>query len=101
MSKRAFYPAMVIVLGVLLAVTMTGVRAAQDSKTVRVGNADIGGVVTSAKGPEAGGWGVGASPHPPPKHVNIVVPGQHSGLLVARHPAANHKDWVRGRWVVE
>jgi len=40
MRKRAFYPSMVILLGVLFAVTLTGVRAAQDNnKTVRVGNA--------------------------------------------------------------
>src|SRR5436305_6767859 len=50
MNKRTFYRAsylgVVIVLGVLLATTLAGVRAAQNNGgAVRVGNADIGGVV--------------------------------------------------------
>ena len=57
MSKRALNAGIVIVLAALLAVTLAGLLAGQSkSETVRVGNADIGGVVTGAKGPEAGVW---------------------------------------------
>src|SRR5258708_5642131 len=101
MSKRAFYPAMVIVLGVLLAVTMTGVRAAQDSKTVRVGNADIGGVVTSAKGPEAGVWVIAETTDLPTKLVKIVVTDDQGRYLVPDLPKANYNVWVRGYGLVD
>ena len=55
MSKRVLYPGMVIVVAVLLVVTLARVRAGQaKSEPVRIGNADIGGVVASDKGAEAG-----------------------------------------------
>jgi hypothetical protein len=42
MSKRTLYRGMVIVLGVLLAATLAGVRAGQlKRETVRIGNADL------------------------------------------------------------
>jgi hypothetical protein len=87
MRKRAFYPAMVILLGVLFAVTLTGVRAAQDNnKTVRVGNADIGGVVTSSKGPEAGVWVIAETTELPTKLVKIVVTDDQGRYLVPDLP---------------
>ncbi len=62
MSKRSFsrflYSGMVIVVGVVLAATLGGVRAAQrKSGAVRVGNADIGGVVTQPQGARGGRLG--------------------------------------------
>src|SRR5260370_5415816 len=101
MSKRAFYPAMVIVLGVLLAVRMTGVRGGQDSKSVRVGNADIGGVVTSAKGPEAGVWVIAETTDLPTKLVKIVVTDDQGRYLVPDLPKANYNVWVRGYGLVD
>src|ERR1700746_3062964 len=61
MSKRTFsrflFPGMVIVVGVTLAATLGGVRAAQNKcGTLHVGTADIRGVVSSPKGPEARVW---------------------------------------------
>ena len=51
MSKRALHPGIVIVLAVLLAAALAGLLAGQiKSETVRVGNADLGGVVSSPKG---------------------------------------------------
>jgi hypothetical protein len=56
-SKRALHPGIVIVLAVFLADALAGLGAAQiNSETVRVGTADLGGVVSSPKGPEARVW---------------------------------------------
>src|SRR5690349_19164005 len=101
MSKRAFYPGIVIVLGVLLAATLTGVRAAQQSGAVRVGNADIGGVVTSTKGPEAGVWVIAEATDLPTKLVKIVVTDDQGRYLVPDLPKANYNVWVRGYGLVD
>jgi hypothetical protein len=101
MSKRAFYPGIVIVLVVLLAATLTGVRAAQQSGAVRVGNADIGGVVTSTKGPEAGVWVIAEATDLPTKLVKIVVTDDQGRYLVPDLPKANYNVWVRGYGLVD
>ena len=92
MSKRALYPGMVIVLAVLLAATLAGLLAGQlKSETVRVGNADIGGVVTSAKGPEAGVWVIAETTDLPTKFVKIVVTDDQGRYLVPDLPKANYR----------
>jgi hypothetical protein len=101
MSKRAFYPGIVIVLVVLLAATLTGVRAAQQSGAARVGNADIGGVVTSTKGPEAGVWVIAEATDLPTKLVKIVVTDDQGRYLVPDLPKANYNVWVRGYGLVD
>ena len=101
MNKRAFYPGMVIVLGVLLAATLGGVGAAQNGGTVRVGNADIGGVVTSPKGPEAGVWVIAETADLGTKFVKIVVTDDQGRYLVPELPKANYSVWVRGYGLVD
>jgi hypothetical protein len=55
MTKRTWCPR--IYIAVLLAGSLAGVGAGQrGSGAVQIDNDDIGGVVTSAKGPEAGVW---------------------------------------------
>jgi hypothetical protein len=57
MRKRALQPGIAFVLAMLVGAVVAGIGAAQLSgQTVRLGNADLGGVVTSSKGPEAGVW---------------------------------------------
>src|SRR4029077_13854307 len=102
MSNRAFYPGMVIVLGVLLAATLTGVRAAQQNGgAVRVGNTDIGGGVTSPKGPEAGVWVIAETTELPTKFVKIVVTDDQGRYLVPDLPKASYSVWVRGYGLVD
>src|ERR1700732_3673155 len=105
MSKRAFsrflFPGMVIVVGVILAATLGGVRAAQNKGgTLHVGSTDIGGVVTSPKGPEAGVWVIAETTELPTKFVKIVVTDDQGRYLVPDLPAANYSVWVRGYGLV-
>ncbi len=102
MSKRALHPGMVIVLGVLLAAALAGLHRGQlKSETVHVGNADIGGVVTSAKGPEAGVWVIAETTELPTKFVKIVVTDDQGRYLVPDLPKANYNVWVRGYGLVD
>src|SRR6202163_237874 len=102
MSKRVLYPGMVIVVAVLLVVTLARVRAGQaKSEPVRIGNADIGGVVASDKGAEAGVWVIAETTELPTKFVKIVVTDDQGRYLVPDLPKANYDVWVRGYGLVD
>src|SRR5712692_5743953 len=102
MSKRVLHPGIVIVLAVLLAVTLAGWLAAQSkSETVRVSNSDLGGVVSSPNGPEAGVWVIAETTDLPTKFVKIVVTDDLGRYLVPGLPKANYSVWVRGYGLVD
>src|SRR5580704_1363153 len=106
MSKRTYsrflYSGMVIVVGVVLAATLGGVRAAQTKGgTLHVGNTDIGGVVTSPKGPEAGVWVIAETTDLPTKFAKIVVTDDAGRYVVPDLPKAHYNVWVRGYGLVD
>ena len=102
MSKRAWQSGIVIVLAVFLAATLAGLRAAQvKSATVRVGNTDVGGVVTSSNGAEAGVWVVAETADLGTKFVKIVVTDDQGRYLLPELPKANYSVWVRGYGLVD
>ena len=57
---------------------------------------DIGGVVTSAKGPEAGVWVVAETTDTPTKFARIVVTDDAGRYVLPDLPKANYKVFVRG-----
>jgi len=102
MSKRTLYPGMVVLLVVLLAAALAGTSTAQiKSATVRVGITDLGGVVTSSNGPEAGVWVIAETTDLPTKFVKIVVTDDQGRYLVPELPKANYSVWVRGYGLVD
>jgi len=102
MSKRTVNAGMAIVLAALLAVTLAELLAGQSkSETVRVGNADLGGVVSSPNGPEAGVWVIAETTDLPTKYVKIVVTDDRGRYLVPDLPKANYSVWVRGYGLVD
>src|SRR5258706_10225965 len=102
MSKRAVNAGIAIVFASLLAVALAGLLAGQTkSETVRVGNADLGGVVTSSNGPEAGVWVIAETTDLPTKFVKIVVTDDRGRYLVPELPKANYSVWGRGYGLVD
>ncbi len=102
MNKKALRSGIVIMLAVLLAAVLAGSRAGQlKSATLRVGNADIGGVVTSSKGAEAGVWVIAEATDLPTKMVKIVVTDDQGRYLLPELPKANYNVWVRGYGLVD
>src|SRR6187399_1651989 len=75
--------------------------AAQAPDTVRVDNDDIGGVVTSATGPEAGVWVIAETTDLPTKFSRTVVTDERGRYLVPDLPTANYNVWVRGYGLVD
>ncbi|MGH9786867.1 MAG: carboxypeptidase-like regulatory domain-containing protein, partial [Terriglobia bacterium] len=99
MRKRSllYLSVMAVGLAVFLAVSLTEVSAQQPGNgAVRVDNDDIGGVVTSRSGPEAGVWVVAETTDLPTKLARIVVTDDQGRYLVPDLPRGNYKVWVRG-----
>ena len=65
-----------------------------------VGATDIGGVVTSSKGAEAGVWVIAETTDLPTKFARIVVTDDQGRYLIPDLPAANYSVWVRGYGLV-
>src|SRR6266851_7412556 len=64
--------------------------------TVSIGSTDLGGVVTSAKGPEAGVWVIAETTDLPTKLAKIVVTDDRGRYVTPDLPKANYNVWVRG-----
>src|SRR5262245_32617405 len=85
-----------------LAVSQTRVTAVQQSgAAMAIDQDDLGGVVTSSKGPEAGVWVIAETSDLPTKFVKIVVTDDRGRYLIPDLPKANYNVWVRGYGLVD
>src|SRR5678809_1038337 len=62
---------------------------------------DIGGVVTSSKGPEAGVWVIAETTDLPTRFSKTVVTDDRGRYLIPDLPKANYNVWVRGYGLVD
>src|SRR5271165_6158706 len=72
-----------------------------EANAVAIDADDIGGVVTSSKGPEAGVWVIAETSDLPTKFRKIVVTDDAGRFVVPDLPKANYKVWVRGYGLVD
>ena len=68
---------------------------------VQVKADEIGGVVTGAKGPEAGAWVIAETRDLPTRYVKIVVTDDQGRYLFPGLPKANYDVWVRGYGLID
>src|SRR5579862_4990709 len=73
----------------------------QSGPNMNIKGDDIGGVVTSSKGPEAGVWVIAETADTPTKLVKIVVTDDSGRYLVPELPKGTYKVWVRGYGLVD
>jgi hypothetical protein len=86
----------------LLAFSQPPMHAGQQAaEAVRVDNDDLGGVVTSAKGPEAGVWVIAETSALPTKFAKIVVTDDRGRYVLPDLPKASYDVWVRGYGLVD
>ncbi len=71
------------------------------ASALRVGATDIGGVVSSGHGPEAGVWVIAETTDLPTKFAKIVVTDDAGRYLIPSLPKARYKLWVRGYGLVD
>jgi hypothetical protein len=71
------------------------------SGALRIDNDDIGGVVTSAKGPEAGVWVIAETTDLPTRFAKSVVTDDQGRYVMPDLPKASYSVWVRGYGLVD
>lgn len=82
--------------------SLAAAGAQQGTAAVPVDADDLAGVVTSAKGPEAGVWVIAETTDLPTKFVKIVVTDDRGRYLMPDLPAkAAYSVWVRGYGLVD
>src|SRR5215813_12359871 len=100
--RRAISVTIVIAAALLAAAGGASLDAQQAADpTIRIGGSDLGGVVTSANGPEAGVWVIAATTDLPTKYAKIVVTDDRGRYVLPELPAATYNVWVRGYGLVD
>src|SRR4030095_12608083 len=66
-----------------------------------IDNDDIGGVVASARGPEAGVWGIAETRSTPTRLIRSVVTDDQGRFVVPDLPGGDYDVWVRGYGLVD
>ncbi len=101
--RHAILPAAAFVM--LMGATILGARAQTPTPapaaTINIGPKDIGGVVASDKGPEAGVWVIAETTDLPTRYIKIVVTDDQGRYLIPDLPDANYRVWVRGYGLVD
>ena len=91
-------------LAAALAVAFLAACAAQTQQSadgVTIGDSDLGGVVTSATGPEAGVWVIAETTDLPTRYAKMVVTDERGRYVVPGLPRASYNVWVRGYGLVD
>ena len=68
---------------------------------VAIDSDDIGGVVTSSNGPEAGVWVIAETLDLPVRYIKAVVTDDRGRYVVPDLPQSNYNVWVRGYGLVD
>ncbi len=87
-----------------LAVSLIATRGpldAQKKATVKIKSTDIGGVVSSGNGPEAGVWVIAETTDLPTHYIKEVVTDDHGRYLIPDLPEAKYMVWARGYGLVD
>jgi hypothetical protein len=104
MRTKKILPVSACVLGIvaLFAACATQVGNETSSGTsVGIDDDDIGGIVTSAKGPEAGVWVIAETHDLPTRYAKMVVTDDQGRYVIPDLPKANYDIWVRGYGLVD
>src|SRR5580692_13016965 len=83
----------------LATVCMTASQSARCE--MRIGADDIGGTVSSARGPEAGVWVIAETDEFQTRFAKIVVTDEAGRYLIPDLPAAKYSVWVRGYGLID
>ena len=100
---RLLYIGGAVVMGIAgyLLTARTGLHAQQGGAQVAIGANDIGGSVSSSKGPEAGVWVIAETTDLPTRYIKEVVTDDQGRYLIPDLPKANYTVWARGYGLVD
>jgi hypothetical protein len=100
-KKMSYLGILAITLAAVLGIARSGHSAGKPAAEVKIVSDDIGGVVTSAKGPEAGVWVIAETKDLPTGYRKIVVTDDQGRYVIPELPKANYDVWVRGYGLVD
>ena len=104
MTRVCLYSAVTVAgLAVILAgpIACTAPGDGPGEVEIQIDDDDIGGVVTSEQGPEAGVWVIAETHDLPTKHIRTVVTDDGGRYVLPDLPDANYDIWVRGYGLVD
>src|SRR3989475_13240392 len=102
--KKSLHVQIAVIAGIALCLTGagSGLKAQRaPASAVQVGSTEIGGVVTSSKGPEAGVWVIAETTDLPTKFARVVVTDDQGRYLIPDLPRASYQVFVRGYGLVD
>ncbi len=101
-TTRSLYFAGLVAIGIAgyLTITRTSLSAQQNAP-VNVKANEIGGVVTSSKGPEGGVWVIAETTDLPTRYIKEVVTDDRGRYLIPELPKAKYTVWARGYGLVD
>jgi hypothetical protein len=91
-------------IGIALVVGLAPIPLSAQQKTdtsIRIHDNDLGGVVRSANGPEAGVWVIAETTGLPTPFAKIVVTDDQGRYVIPDLPQANYDVWVRGYGLID
>ena len=102
LKARSICFATAVALGIAgyLVTTRTDLNAQQGAQ-VKIKADDIGGVVSSSKGPEAGVWVIAETTDLPTRYTKEVVTDDRGRYLIPDLPKAKYSVWARGYGLVD
>jgi hypothetical protein len=102
MKIRRSLPVLVAAAVLLAAVAVPArAQSQKDATAIAIGEKDIGGVVSSPQGREAGVWVIAETTELPTRFSRIVVTDDQGCYLVPDLPQADYRVWVRGYGLVD
>ncbi len=88
-----------VLVAVLLVIALSTRRAGQNG--IPISGDNIGGTVTSPKGPEAGVWVIAETTDLPTRYIKEVVTDDNGRYLIPSLPKARYTVWARGYGLVD
>ena len=103
MQQRQNYTGVAAAFAGALLFSIFAITAAQQrtGAGIAIDPDDIGGVVSSAKGPEAGVWVIAETRDLPVRYIKSVVTDDQGRYVVPDLPRATYQLWVRGYGLVD
>ncbi len=101
MKTKLYLSAAAIGFAILLSPPPAQLSAQQAPPGVVIDGDDIGGVVTSANGPEAGVWVIAETNDLPTRYAKMVVTDDQGRYVVPDLPKGKYNIWVRGYGLVD
>jgi hypothetical protein len=99
--KSSKYLGIAVLTAICMAAWMGEGNGQQGSASVSVKADEIGGVVSSSKGPEAGVWVIAETTDLPTRYIKEVVTDDRGRYLIPALPKANYTVWARGYGLVD